>query len=529
MIRMLRRGARKRSMGRWSRASAGGLAVGGLLAAGLGLQSAGGSSHREAPMITEDPVADNTDVYAFVSPDDPDSVTLVANWIPNEDPASGPNFHRFGDDVLYKIKLDLNGDAHEDLTYHWRFSTKIMNPNTFLYNTGQVTSLEDADLNMVQTYSVTEFSGEDHRTIAENLVVPPANIGPRSTPDYEENLGSAGVYTVPGDYGDVELFAGPRKDPFFVDLGSAFDLLGLRPLNPAHLIPLGGADGVDTLEKSNVHTIAIKLPIALIEEKKAELAEHGDHHDEDEDNDGKDKGKGKGKGDNGKSGKSGGDDDMEDGDGNPVTDDVIGVWSTTLRQSNRVLNHDSSTESWGDWVQISRLGMPLVNEVVIPLKDKDRFNATYPVADGQFANYVLDPELGKLIPVLYPGVTVPAAPRNDLATIFLTGIPGLNQPANVVASEMLRLNYSIKPTKADPNAQNRLGLLAGEMDGFPNGRRLVDDVTDIALRAAAGGTPFTPDFNKFPNNALTDGVDASNEQFLGHFPYVAPPLQGYDR
>ena len=125
-------------------------------------------------------------------------------------------------------------------------------------------------------------------------------------------------------------------------------------------------------------------------------------------------------------------------------------------------------------------------------------------------------------------MTVPAAPRNDLATIFLTGIPGLNQPDNVVASEMLRLNYSIKPTKTDPNAQNRLGLLGGEMDGFPNGRRLVDDVTDIALRAAAGGTPFTPAFNIAPNNALTDGVDASDEEFLEHFPYVAPPLAGYD-
>jgi hypothetical protein len=172
--------------------------------------------------------------------------------------------------------------------------------------------------------------------------------------------------------------------------------------------------------------------------------------------------------------------------------------------------------------------MPLVNEVVVPLGAKDLFNASEPDDDAQFAAGVADPEVARLIPVLYPGVTVPAAPRNDIATIFLTGIPDLNQPKNVQASEMIRVNYDIKPTQSDPNKQNRLGLLGGETDGFPNGRRLVDDVVDIELRALAGATPFTPDFNKAPNNQLGDGVDKSDIPFLTTFPYVASPIQGYE-
>ncbi|MEZ5235638.1 MAG: DUF4331 family protein [Acidimicrobiales bacterium] len=172
--------------------------------------------------------------------------------------------------------------------------------------------------------------------------------------------------------------------------------------------------------------------------------------------------------------------------------------------------------------------MPLVNEVVVPLGSKDAFNASYPINDAQFAAKVLDPEVAQLIPVLYPGVTVPPAPRDDIATIFLTGIPGLNQPDQVTPSEMIRLNYAIAPSSSDPNAVNRLGLLGGEQDGFPNGRRLADDVVDIELQALAGATPFTPEFNIAPNNLLGDGVDASNVALLDRFPYVAPPLQGYE-
>ena len=462
-----------------------GLGLTAMIAGGVGLNNVGASSHREAPLISEDPVADTTDVYAFVSPDRPDSLTVLANWIPLEEPAGGPNFHRFGDDVLYELNLDLDGDAIDDLDYQFRFKTQISNPNTFLYNTGPITSLDDPDWNMRQTYTVTQILGSVTRVLGEDLVVPPANIGPRSTPNYEKNLGSAGVYSVatPGGFGETKVFAGPRNDPFFVDLGSVFDLAGLRPLNAAHVIPLDKANGVDNVAGYNTHTIAVQIPLSMI---KAYQKDHG---------------------------------------GDPI----VGVYSRTYRRETRVLNWDGAKPGYsGSWVPVSRLGMPLVNEVVVPLGAKDRFNTSEPVNDAQFGAKVLDPEVAGLIPVLYPGVTVPPAPRNDIAAIFLTGIPGLNQPKNVKASEMIRINPDIKPTVSDPNKQNRLGLLGGDNDGFPNGRRLVDDVVDIELQALAGATPFTPAFNKAPNNLLGDGVDRDDTPYLSRFPYAAAPIQGYE-
>jgi hypothetical protein len=206
---------------------------------------------------------------------------------------------------------------------------------------------------------------------------------------------------------------------------------------------------------------------------------------------------------------------------------IIGVYSQTKRQQARVLSPSgpgSAPRNSGAYVNVSRLGMPLVNEVVIPLGQKDHFNASEPSDDAQFLGFVQDPEPARLIPVLYPGVTVPPAPRNDLVTIFLTGIPGLNQPPNVKPSEMIRLNTST-PVAANPNP---LGVLAGDVQGFPNGRRLGDDVVDIELRALAGATPFTPAFVKSPNNLLGDGVNANDMPFLSAFPYVATPHQGYE-
>jgi hypothetical protein len=446
------------------------LVAGAAVALG-GLGGASASSHREAPLISQDPVADNTDTYAFVSPDNPSTVTLIANWIPLEAPAGGPNFYRFGDDVLYAIHVDNDGDAVPEVSYYFRFHTTVKNGNTFLYNTGPVKSLDDPNLNVVQSYDITEVRNGVSRTIATGLPVPPANIGPRSTPNYGR-LFQQGIRTLPNG---IKAFAGPVDDPFFVDLGSVFDLAGLRPLNPAHKIPLPAAKGHDGLEDYNVHTIALQIPKALLT--------------------------------NGK-------------------DPVIGVWSSTYRRRTRVFTKGGANlQSFGDWVQVSRLGMPLVNEVVIPLAKKDLFNASKPVDDAQFGAFVQDPEPARLIPVLYPGVTVPPAPRSDLVAIFLTGIPGLNQPTVVKPSEMIRLNTSIPPTP--PALQNRLGLLAGQKDGFPNGRRLGDDVVDIELQALAGGTPFTPAFNHAPNNALTDGVDHNDEAFSSHFPYLAQPHQGY--
>jgi hypothetical protein len=270
------------------------------------------------------------------------------------------------------------------------------------------------------------------------------------------------------------VFAGPRDDPFYVDLGSVFDLLGLRPLNQAHAIPLPTGEGVDDLKGYNVHSIALQVPTAS-------LTANGDP--------------------------------------------VIGVWTETYRRAERVTGSNGTITNRGKWVQVSRLGMPLVNEVVIPLGKKDAFNASKPTGDSQFLPFVQDPEPSRLIPTLYPGVKVPPTPRKDLVSIFVTGIDGVNMPKSVKGGEMIRLNTSTPATAIA--SQNRLGLLAGQMDGFPNGRRLVDDVTDIELRALAGGTPFTADFNVAPNNALTDGVDANDVPFLAAFPYLSTPHQGY--
>ena len=438
----------------------------------------GASSHREAPLISQDPVADNTDTYAFVSPDKPNTVTLVANWIPLEEPAGGPNFNKFGDDVKYTVNVDNNGDAVDDIVYEFRFRTTVRNPNTFLYNTGPITSLNDPDFNIRQSYSVARVEHGDRKVIASGLATPPVNIGPRSTPDYA-SLASAAVHTLNDG---TNVFAGQRDDPFFVDLGSVFDLAGLRPFNQAHLIKLPTAPGRDGVSGYNTHTIALQVPIT------------GLTHDHKKPVDAKD------------------------------PNAIIGVYATSQRQQVRALSASGGTPSQtGRWVQVSRLGMPLVNEVVIPLGRKDRFNASDPSDDAQFLPFVQDPEPARLIPALYPGVQVPAAPRNDITTIFLTGIPGLNQPRNVHPSEMIRLNMAIPPS-AHPSP---IGVLGGDLAGFPNGRRLADDVTDVELRALAGGTPFTPAFNKAPNNRLGDGVNTNDLPFLAHFPYVATPHQGY--
>jgi len=434
------------------------------------------SSHREAPLISEDPVADNTDVYAFQSPDAPNKTTLVANWIPFEEPAGGPNFFKFGDDVLYQIHVDNNGDAVPDITYEWRFTTHVQNSNTFLYNTGPITSIDDPDFNIRQSYTLTKIQNGRRVVLGSDLPTPPVNIGPRSTPNYPA-LAAQAVKDLPVD-GGIKAFAGQRDDPFFVDLGSAFDLLGLRPFNQAHAIPLPTENGVDGVGGFNVHTVALQVPTS-------ELT----------------------------------------GNGSPI----IGVYSQTKRLQVRILQNGvpgTPPTERGRWVNVSRLGMPLVNELVIPLGKKDKFNNSNPVNDAQFLPFVQDPEPARLIPVLYPGITVPPAPRSDLVAIFLTGLPGLNMPANVRPSEMIRLNTSIPPVA--PGQENRLGVLGGDNAGFPNGRRLKDDVVDIELRALAGATPFTPAFNKSPNNVLSDGVDMNDQPFLTSFPYVGTPNQGYN-
>ena len=470
-----------------------------LLALSL-LGPVGASSHREAPLITEDPVADNTDLYAFVSPDAPDTVTLIANWIPFQEPAGGPNFYNFGEDVLYEVNIDNDGDAVEDVTYEWRFTSTFTNPNTFLYNTNTIDSLDDADWNYRQTYTLSVVKDGVRTVLGAGLPVPPNNVGPRSTPNYDALADAAIVELGNG----ITSFAGQRDEAFPVDLGSIFDLGGLRPLNEAHLAPLPAEPGKDATAGFNVHSVALQVPT----------------------------------------------EELVAGD-----DPVIGVWSSTYRRKTRVFagGNSATPVHAGPFTQVSRLGMPLVNEVVIPIGLKDTFNTLEPSQDaaalsqpeddrGVTIPLVQDPELARLIPVLYPAAfpdgaaDLPPVPRNDLVAIFLTGIDfadfgapelgNLNKPANLtLPGEMIRLNTAVPPT---PFAeQSRLGLLGGDLDGFPNGRRLIDDVVDIELRALAGGTPLTPSFNVEPNNILGDGVDFNDVELLPTFPYIPAPFDGY--
>ncbi len=448
------------------------------------------SSHREAPLITEDPTMDNTDVYVFRSPDAPDTVTIIANFIPLEEPANGPNFYNFSPAGVYEIHIDNNGDAKEDITYQFQFRNDVKNPATFLYNTGPVLTLDDADLNVRQFYTVNRISGLRRSGTSTSLgtafQVAPANIGPKSTPDYAA-LANAAIFNLGNNGGKV--FAGPRDDSFFVDIGAIVDLLTLRPIQQLHMVPPSAqsAPGVDGLKGYNVHTIAIQVPIA-------QLVAGGNVPA-----------------------------------GPTAANAVIGVWASSSRSRVTVLNTGATRrQTIGGLAQVSRLGMPLVNEVVLSLAFKDIFNGSEPSGDAPlytsnetFRNRVLDPETAKLMTALY-GVSVPPPPRNDLVQVFLTGLPGANQPPNVVPAEMIRLNVAV-PVTAQPS---RLGALAGDLGGFPNGRRLADDVVDISLRVVAG--VLVTGFNKAPNNALTDGVDANDEAFLSTFPYVALPHQGFD-
>ncbi len=459
---------------------------------GTGPDDSTASSHREAPRISLDPAADNTDVYAFVSPDRPDTVTIVANYIPLEEPAGGPNFNEFGEDVLYELKVDNTGDGKEDVTYQFRFDTKTRNPGTFLYNTGPIDTLSDPDWNRPQSYSVTRVVNGESKVIGTNLPTPPVNIGPRSTPNY----GSLMAAAVNRLNGGIKVFAGQSDDPFYVDLGSVFDLAGLRPFNPAHALPLPAANGVDGVGGFNTHAIVLQVPIE-------DLTRGGKTYASD----------------------------------NPKA--VIGVYASASRQRVQVLDNLGKQQQFGRWQQVSRLANPLINEVVIPIGKKDRWNASDPSDDSDFANRYLAPEVTRLANLLYPVLdNAPETNRGDIAAILLTGVPGLNFTGNTQA-DLLRLNTGIKPS-APVGRGNRLGVLSGDFAGFPNGRRLEDDVTDIELRALTCGygpavAPLIEGLgqcagnaNRSPNNQLGDGVDANDRVFNVAFPYVPQPHQGYE-
>jgi uncharacterized protein DUF4331 len=452
------------------------------------------SSHREAPEISKDPVADSTDVYAFVSPDLPGTVTLIANYIPLQGPAGGPNFYEFGDDVLYEIHIDNNGDGRADISYQFTFRTTVRDPDTFLYNVGPIESLGSANWNRVQTYDVAVVRGGSWHGLGSGLPCPPCNIGPLSTPDYAELANEA--VTALG--GGMKVFAGQRAEGFYVDLGSIFDLGDLRPFENLHAqyglnVFHGPAAGVNATNHLNVHSIAIQVPISAVTIS-----------------------------------------------GHPT----IGVWTTASRQRVRLwdADHGENVNS-GPYRQVSRLGNPLVNEVLIPLGKKDLWNSLPPADDKLFAGYVTAPGLAGLLPALYPGVFPKLAalvasgkPRADLEAILLTGIPsglvpGFTNHTGSVLADMLRLNTSIPAT--DPSKQSIYGLLDGDAAGFPNGRRVTDDVVAIELRAIAGVLYPLVDKSYKPDAAaggLTDGLTPASvsSPYLGAFPYLGVPYSGFD-
>jgi hypothetical protein len=457
--------------------------VAALAAGSLAVTGVFGSSHREAPDILADPTADNTDVYAFTAPDAPDKVTIVSNWIPMEEPAGGPYFGKLDPKARYYVKIDNTGDGYEDVAYRWEFRQFFRNPESFLDAAPTVDSVNDPDINFVQRYSLYKETYE-HRTlvksrrIAHDVPVAPANTGPKTVPDYAKVSAGAVVPLHGGGKG----FVGPIDDPFFLDLNTVFDGLNLdKPGRPN--IGLGNqGGGKDDVSGYNTHGFVLQVP-------ESEVTRDG------------------------KSVK-----DAKSGNA------VIGVWSTTERRQVRVLRkHDSGADHKGsDWVQVSRLGNPLINEVVIPIGQKDKFNRTSPADDAKnFGKYALNPEVARLLNALFK-LDVKATGRTDIVQALLTGVPGLTQIGkNPAAADTLKLNLGVAPS-AKPN---RFGVLAGDLAGFPNGRRLADDVVDIELRVIAGALlPADKGGKQIP---LGDGVDQNDKPFRSAFPYVALPTDGF--
>jgi hypothetical protein len=451
------------------------LAILAALAAGaIAVAMSSGSSHREAPNTSKDPTADDTDVYAFTAPDAPGSLTVISNWIPFEDPAGGPNFYEFDPRARYYVNVDNTGDGRYDVRYRFAFKTKILNRESFAAAIPEVTSLNDPQLNVQQSYDVIR---EEYRRgrlrksarIAKGVPVVPSNIGPKTMPDYA-SLSAQGVRSLSGG---GKVFAGQTDDPFFVDLGTTFDSINFRSGTGNQ----GG--GKDDVAGYNTNAIALQIPEEKVTRDGRSVA------------------------------------------GADASNAVIGVWSSTERRALQVSN--SSSGAKGKWVQVSRLGNPLVNEVVIPLGQKDKFNRTQPQDDAaNYGKYVVEPELAKLMNALF-NLGVKETGRTDIVTALLTGVPGLTQiSAKPAAADTLKINLGVAP---NPNP-NRFGVLAGDNAGFPNGRRLGDDVVDISLRVVGGFlVPESEGGKKLP---LGDGVDQNDQAFRAEFPYSPLPRSGFD-
>lgn len=464
-----------------------------LLCAALLPIAASGSSHREAPFITETPKVDGTDFYLFNSYETGRDafVTLLANYVPLQDAYGGPNYFTMDDDALYEIHIDNNADAAEDITFQFRFTTEVRGVALSiggedvpipLKQAGPVgpTAADDANLNVVESYTVDIVRGDRRSGTRESVtlaadgstsfVKPVDNIGNKTLADYAAYADDH-IYdvSIPG-CGDGRLFVGQRKEGFVVNLGEIFDLINTDPLGPPNGEP-------NTLADKNVTTLALEVPVTCLA--------------------GPDSG-------------------------------IIGGWTTASVRQARIINPSPNARgpliNGGAYTQVSRLGAPLVNEVVIGLPDKDRFNHSEPADDAQFAVYVTNPTLPALIELLFPTAIAPTAfPRTDLVAGFLTGVEGLNQPPNVVASEMLRLNTEIPAVPA--GSQDRLGVLAADNAGFPNGRRPGDDVVDIALRVMMG-VLLDPADAPAGQLAFTDGAYVDDGFFSATFPYLVTPLPG---
>ena len=487
------------------------------------------SSHREAPFITTSPKVDNTDFYMFRSYEAGRDgfVTVIANFQPLQDPYGGPNYFAMDPNALYEIHIDNNGDAKEDITFQFRFTNTLKNSGAGitlpiggknvaipLVQAGPVTTVNDPNLNLAESFNVTVVRG-DRRTGTAAAVTnatggsitfakPVDNIGTKTIPNYA-GYAQQHIYNVniPGCSVPAKMFVGQRREGFAVNLGTIFDLVNAPVAVITDSALINAAP--NQLANKNVTSLALEVNKDCLR-------------------------------------------------ASATGDNVIGGWSSASLRQARLLNpsppsgHQASEKPGGAWVQVSRLGMPLVNEVVIGLKDKDKFNASVPSGDGQFADYVTNPTLPALLEIALalPNTAPTNFPRTDLVATFLTGITGVNRPANVVASEMLRLNTLIAPV---PFAQqNRLGIvgniLAGGTDsaGYPNGRRPKDDVVDISLVAVMGGLcmangttnalGFGTDCNpsKVPLGAtafrLHDAVDQAVAPFLPGFPYLNTPLPG---
>jgi hypothetical protein len=500
--------------------------------------SAFAASHREAPLIAMDPSADITDTYAFVSYDETNlaaapadrKVTFIMNVIPGQDPADGPNYFAFGDDVLYEINIDNDADGRaDDVVYQFRFTTEnrplggaLDTPLAFVGGsaapgspiTPGITALDGPGSEGIirrQTYTVTEVRGRSRTVLFRNqkLIAVPSNVGPSTmagpggTPDYE-NLASQGIY----EDGDVRVFAGQRAETFYIDLGAVFDTVNLRRTVPA-LSPTEDANdaadpfGVNRFSGANVNTIAIEVPIGRITDDQA------------------------------------GPDDT----GQPV----IGVYASTNRQAVRVLNAIGKPRNAGRFVQVARLGNPLVNELIIDTPFKDRWNATDPRNEAQFLRFYQNPTIVTALNILF-GAPVPSTPRNDLAQLLLK-YPGQLLPSNgtcgTPCAELLRLDVSEPPTAAE--MQSRLGAaLGGDPAGFPNGRRPNDDATDIVVRVAGGPVAISARvgdgvnfINGAPGAGTSDGpgygltmgnrLDVTANGIAKEFPFLPTPYDGRNR